>query len=183
MHHGIYEIPPPLPPTFVQVNTPLGQIIFHYNPSRKKYIPELSTVFGSKRARYNTLHLASWEIWIDCVALKVINSQMPKLRTCLQTPGITLDKHFMLNRPNEYCCSAFMSHFISALLSLASCANFAPSKGHVSRHSSLKQECVTSISLTSQFTARFLPATGCGLTTRKDYCSSPSVARLITGEA
>ena len=128
-------------------------------------------------------HLASWEIWIDCVALKVINSQMPKLRTCLQTPGITLDKHFMLHRPNEYCCSAFMSHFISALLSLTSCANFAPSKGHVSRHSSLKQECVTSISLTSQFTARFLPATGCGLTTRKDYCSSPSVARLITGEA
>ena len=35
-----------------------------------------------------------------------------------------------------------LSHFISALLSLASCVQFAPPKAHVGPHSSLKQDCI-----------------------------------------
>ena len=35
-----------------------------------------------------------------------------------------------------------LSHFISVLLSLVSCVQFTPAKGHVSLHSSLKQDCV-----------------------------------------
>ena len=67
---------------------------------------------------------------------------MQKLHTCRQSQGIALDEYVALPERTLLLAYVSVKFHICATLQLASCVQFAPPRGHFSRHSSLKQDCM-----------------------------------------